>query len=173
MKKLFLSGVLFFIVSYSFAQKDFQWDVIDTISKTKSEIYTDTKLFIAETWNSAQSVIQNDDKEGGVILVKGITKVSTFFQLNPHDYTYKYTVKFFQKEGRFKIVLDEVHCTSALCQMNEWPKVEPTEDYSKKVGGVPTKRLEPMMIELKANLQAIVDAYLIKIKNPSVKANDW
>ena len=54
-----------------FGQQNFQWERTDTISKTKSQLYADTKMFIAEEWKSAQNVIQNDDKETGSILIKG------------------------------------------------------------------------------------------------------
>jgi hypothetical protein len=155
------------------AQSNFHWDVIDSVAKTKAAIYSDTKLFIAETWNSAQNVIQNDDKEGGVILLKGIAKVSSTFQMNVHEYAYGYTVKLYQKEGKFRIVIENVHCESARCAGYEWPKVEPTEDYSQNVGGVPAKKLEPMMLELKAHLQSIVDSYLVKIKKVDAEEGKW
>ncbi len=36
---------------------------------TKTHLYSATKMFIAEFWKSAKDVIQNDDKEAGIILI--------------------------------------------------------------------------------------------------------
>jgi hypothetical protein len=172
MKKII--AIVFVIIPFLvIGQQNFSWDVRDSIAKSKDQIYADTKLFIAQTWNSAQDVIQNDDKENGLILLKGITKVSSTFQMNVHDYTYGYTVKFYQKDGKYRIVLDGVHCEKARCSVYDWPLVEPTEDCSVNVGGVPPKHLKIMMDQLKGNLQAIVDAYVVQIKKTSIVDDKW
>ena len=61
---------------------------IDSVNKTKLQIYTDTKMFIAEYWKSAQNVIQNDDKDAGVILIKGSTTKFCTFMLNTHTFIF-------------------------------------------------------------------------------------
>ena len=79
MKKIILLTLVTFFNS-AFSQTDFKWDKVDSVSKNKGQIYSDTKMFIAEFWKSAQNVIQNDDKEGGMILLKGVSVQSKFFQ---------------------------------------------------------------------------------------------
>lgn len=73
MKKTILLIAGIFIGFASFAQTNFKWEKIDSVAKTKSQLYSDTKMFIAETWKSSKDVIQNDDKEGGVLLIRGIS----------------------------------------------------------------------------------------------------
>jgi hypothetical protein len=73
---------------------NFKWEKMDSVSKTKAQIYTDTKMFISEAWKSAKDVIQNDDKDGGVILVKGISSPKINFMMNAYEYVYKYNVSF-------------------------------------------------------------------------------
>ena len=88
-------------LSMAIGQTNFKWDKIDSIQKNQNELYSITKMYIGETWKSAQSVIQNDDKEGGSILVKGLSVQSLFFQMNDHRWTFSYTVKFLFKDNKY------------------------------------------------------------------------
>ena len=81
MKKIFSILLFTLSVNYLFSQTDFKWEKIDSVPKTKYQIYSDTKMFIAENWKSVQNVIQNDDKEAGLILVKGTTSIDMPFML--------------------------------------------------------------------------------------------
>jgi len=134
---------------------NFKWEKTDSVAKTKSQIYSDTKMFIAEYWKSAQNVIQNDDKEAGVILVKGLCTITTSAWVN--DYTYNVTFK--MKENKYKIILDNVyagkaHLKDALALADEPDNKEQNE-------------------LLKQDLQSIVDSYEEYIKKPSVSNGDW
>jgi hypothetical protein len=173
MKKIISITVFLFLSTISFAQTNFNWSKTDSVQKTKAQIYSDTKMFIAETWKSSKDVIQNDDKDGGMILVKGISIQHSSFQLNDHIYTYAYSVKFLFKENRYKIIIENVHCESATCAGNKWPLVEPTDDTSQNVGGVPSKKLAIMMESLKSELNSIVIGYEKAIKTTSAKNGDW
>jgi hypothetical protein len=174
MKNIILTITAILSFTLGFAQTNFKWEKVDSISKTKAQIYSDTKMFIAEYWKSAQNVIQNDDKEAGMILVKGLYSKDIFFLLNAHNYTYSYTVKFLMKEGKYKIIIENVNCVSATCNGTiKWPLVEPTENTSESIGGVPSKRLAEIMVSLKTDLQGIVDSYEKYIKTPSSSNGDW
>ena len=171
--KSFLTAILLVIFMGGFAQTDFKWDKVDSVAKTKAQIYSDTKMFIAEFWKSAQNVIQNDDKEAGMILVKGVSSQDYTFLLHPHHYKYSYTVKFLMKEGKYKLVIDNLICISATCEGNVWPLIEPTENTTKTVGGMPAAKLTEMMASLKKELQGIVDSYGTYIKTPSATKENW
>jgi len=96
------------------AQSNFEWVKTDSIQKTKEQIYSATKMFIAETWKSSKEVIQNDDKDGGIILLKGKTEINfeeyvsmakmTIF----HDAWYSYNVTFRMKNSKYQIKIDNV-----------------------------------------------------------------
>ena len=103
------------MIACAHAQTDFKWDKVDSVAKIKGQIYSDTKMFIAEFWKSAQNVIQNDDKEGGSILIKGASIQSKYFQMNDHTWTFSYTVKFMMKDNKCRIVIEDVYCQSARC----------------------------------------------------------
>jgi hypothetical protein len=112
----------------SLAQNNFEWVKTDSIQKTKEQIYSATKMFIAETWKSSKEVIQNDDKDGGIILIKGKTEINweqpekvgmtkmTIF----HDSWYSYNVTFRMKNSKYQIKIDNV---------------TPDDDFQNSTGG--------------------------------------
>jgi hypothetical protein len=172
MKKIILFTIMLFSL-FGYSQKDFKWEKIDSIQKSKVELYSDTKMFIAEYWKSAKDVIQNDDKESGMILIKGIVNEDIYFQFNNHTYTYGYNVKFLFRDKKYKIIIDNVYCERAMCGVNEWPLVEPTEDTSESSGYVPAKKLTDLMANLKTDLQKIIDFYESKIKLINSNNEKW
>jgi len=163
----------------SFGQTNFKWDVIsDSLEDNQSQLYSKTKLFIGETWKSAQNVIQNDDKEGGVILVKGLSIQSLYYQMNDHRWTFNYTIKFLMKDNKCRIVIEDVYCSAARVAQYEWPHMPVAETYptSKglKITGVNEERYLTIMTSLKQELQSIVDSYMTAVNKPLVKDNsDW
>lgn len=176
MKRLITNLMALLCVSLTFAQKDFKWDRIDTTTKSKNQIYSDTKLFIAETWKSAQEVIQNDDKDAGIILVKGISIQSKYFQMNDHKWTYSYNVKFLMKDGKYRIMIENVNCLSARCGSYSWPLIEAC-DTCEFPGYMKTslnkERYSELLSSLKVELQSIVDGYEKRIKSLVPSNSDW
>lgn len=173
MKKIFCLSIVFCLVTNVFGQAGFKWEKVDSVAKTKSQIYSDTKLFIAKTWKSAKDVIQNDDKESGVILIKGscVQAFNKNLGFCPMEYVYDYMVTFKIKEGKFKIILDNVHCSSAHggggTQYQSINPIEPSDEIPypfRTWGAISKKRAAEIMINLKSELQAIVDSYLTDIK---------
>lgn len=71
MKNTISTTLLMLWCAVTFGQINFRWEKIDSVAKSKSQIYSDTKMFIAETWKSSKSVIQNDDKENGAVFIEG------------------------------------------------------------------------------------------------------
>jgi hypothetical protein len=178
MKNLFLTAIFSLITIVSFSQDNFKWDKIDSTTKSKDEIYTLTKMYIAETWYSAQNVIQNDDKENGTILIKGVNVQSHTFQLNNHVWNFNYTVKFQFKENKYRIIIDNVHCTYARCAQYDWPLMPVSDTYPTEKGFKLTSLNEiwylKIMGHLKTDLQSIVDGYENYInKNNTTINTDW
>jgi|WetSurMetagenome_2_1015567.scaffolds.fasta_scaffold540464_2 hypothetical protein len=99
MKKIILLICGSLIFAASFGQVNFIWEKTDSIPMTKSQLYSTTKMFIAEFLNSPkEAVILNDDKEAGVIFVKAF--VTTIAEGN-NMYIYDYNVTF--KNERWKV----------------------------------------------------------------------
>jgi hypothetical protein len=103
--KLTIAGVLLGFAMQ--AQGIYTLEKTDSVAKTKDQIYSDTKIFITEYWKSAKEVIQNDDKEQGIIIIKGtcheIARIGTGI-----DVWYSYNVKFLMKDGKYKIILNNL-----------------------------------------------------------------
>lgn len=172
MNKLIISMVFFLSIFTSYAQVDFKWEKIDSVKKTKSQIYSDTKLFIAETWKSAQNVIQNDDKDAGVILVKAVSLKNCVFRLNTHYFTFSYTMKFYMKEGKYKIDIENVRNTSHTCGTYTWENIQPVDNFEGN-NNLSAKKGNEIFSALKSELQSIMDNYEEYIKRPSAANSDW
>lgn len=177
MKKITLFLILLMLANLSYGQVEFKWDVIDSISKPKDLIYSETKMFIAEFWKSAQDVIQNDDKDGGMILIKGESLQSSYFQMHDHNWTFSYTVKFMMRDNKFRIIIENVYCSSARCSDVEWPKMPVGDLYPVEKGmrktGLNEERYLEIMKSLKIELQNIVDRYQVHIKGSNKQKEDW
>lgn len=162
----------------SYGQVNFKWDVIiDSLELNQDQLYSKTKLFIGETWKSAQNVIQNDDKVAGVILVKGLCIENIFFQMNDHRWTFSYNVKFYIKDKKCRIVIDNVYCESARAGQYEWPHLPVADNYPTEKGPKTTGLFKDRYLELmhlvKLDLQSIVDSYVLNSKKPQIIETDW
>lgn len=177
MKNLILFSLIFLLSFVSFSQDNFKWDKINSITKSKDELYTLTKMYIAETWNSAQDVIQNDDKDAGVIVVKGLCIKSQFFQLNNHKWTFSYTIKFQFKDNKYRIIVDNVYCQSARCEQYDWPLMPVADTYPTEKGFRQTSLTEQKYLEimslLKNDLQSIIDGYENYLNTTKGNNSDW
>ena len=177
--KTLLTLTFILIGLVSFGQSNFKWDVItDSLENNKSELYSKTKLFIGETWKSAQDVIQNDDKEAGVILIKGVSVQNLYYQMNDHRWTFNYTIKFMIKDNKCRILIEDVYCSAARVAQYEWPHMPVSDTYPEskglKITGVNEERYLTIMTSLKLELQSIADSYTAAVKKPLVtNDSDW
>jgi len=178
MRKLIL--LLALLPIFAFSQTNFKWEKVDSTNKTKAQLYTDTKLFIAQEWKSAKNVIQNDDKDGGIILIKGIINTSLVVFIHEYDYTYGYTVTFKFKDNKFKIIVDNVYCERAyfVGGHQEVGCIEPCDNCTKIGNGFTSEKfskekIDTMMFILKGQIQSIVDDYIKFIKTENSSNGNW
>lgn len=139
---------------------DFKWEITDLTLKTKSQIYGDTKEFIAETWKSAKDIIQNDDKDNGKILIKCICKVDYGI-----SYYFGYTVKFQMKDKKYRITLDNVYFDNSipdsyLINLEGFTSI--WKDHISK------KKYDIIINDLNEQLNNIVILYQLKMNKPIV-----
>ncbi len=176
MKRIALTSLALFFVNTIFSQSNFKWEKSDSISKTKIEIYSITKLFISEYWKSSQDVIQNDDKEAGIILVKGISNKFTFTSMGAtYAYKYSYNVTFRMKDSKYKFTIENVKCYSTVgSSFDNKLIIEPHEldncPYKEKKFG---EKCNQIMTSLKSELQSISDNYENAIKSAKKTEGDW
>lgn len=79
--------------------------VIDMPGYSKDQIYTATKIWIAENFRSAKAVIENDDKEAGRVIGNSSIKYpcSGFSCVGKHDWTLYFTMRVDMKAQKMKI----------------------------------------------------------------------
>lgn len=79
--------------------------VIDVPGRTKEQIYSATKIWIAETFNSAKAVIEDDDKESGRVIGNGLIQYpcSGFACFAKEDWKLGFTMRVDIKDQKFKI----------------------------------------------------------------------
>jgi Domain of unknown function (DUF4468) with TBP-like fold len=176
MKKSVSIAFVLLMTTTVFCQSNFEWQIKDSVNKTKSEIYSITKQFIGTTWNSAQDVVQNDDKEGGVILVKGLTKSINFVHLGAtYAYTYSYNVTIKMKENKYLFEINNVRFHSTIgSSFDNKLVIEPHEnekcEYSNKKFG---EKCNQLMSSLKLELQEIADTFIKVMSSESISDGDW
>lgn len=180
MRKILL-GALLLLSTLSFGQTDFKWEKVDSIQKSKDQLYTDTKLFISDYWKSSKDVIQNDDREGGVVTIKGIIKVEQKINFTGSaTFYFNFSITYLFKDGKYKVILDNVNCQNDVWFMgniNKTIKPLPISDvnpvgYEFRAGKGELKedKYREAMSNLKTQLQSIMDDYNTYIKKPSIKS---
>jgi hypothetical protein len=84
--------------------------VVEVKGKTKDQIYTATKIWIAENFKSAKSVIELDSKDDGIIIGNGIIKYPCdgFECVAKGDHRVLFTIRIDMKDERFRIVFSNI-----------------------------------------------------------------
>jgi hypothetical protein len=160
------------------AQTNFAWDeIIELDGQSKDQIYSKTKLYVADTWKSANDVIQNDDKEAGLILLKGSTMQNLVYQTLDHKYYFSYTIKLYQKDDKARMTIDNVNCTNVIVTGNyDWAKPPVAdaypEDKGMKLTSMTEKNYLKLMEMLKSDIQLIADKFKSDMVKPLATEND-
>lgn len=171
MKLLSSFCIFLIIISYNLYSQSYYIEKIDSVLLTKAQIYSHTKEFIAKQWVSANDVIQNDDKEGGVIILKCLTYKPLKVFGADYGSTYAYNITFRIKDHKYKIVVDNLHCH----KMGLNTCILPLSDGTcpdKDLSGAPKKLAIKMIDELTSELKSIVSNYEFFVKNNETK-DDW
>jgi len=164
MKRILLLTILIAgLINYSFAQfaakanqkaiieqyKDFYkvegqkvlfTKIIDSIPGTPSEIYTKVISYMAMTYNSANDVIQQQDREAGLVLGKGV------FTLTYNYMTCYHTIRIDIKENRVRVIIiaDKYVYTDPLSYITNYAEINLIDSYpfstNNYFGMVPTQR---------------------------------
>ena len=114
--------------------------VVKIDGASQSDLYVKANEWFVNAFNSANSVIQMQDKESGKIMGKGSIPVTRMGY--PAGYFY-FTVKFTAREGRYKYVITDIYhdekdlkssggamenekpdCSSMLMLKRQWKKLK-------------------------------------------------
>lgn len=181
MRKYFIIMLVFTSVNL-WAQKDFKWDIITESSKTQTQLYVDVKNFINGVWQAAGKNIVQEDEAKGFIFAKGNVQLSVGSRLAPRMYNFEYDVKFYVKDKKYRIIIDNVFCNSAQMTATSYNTVEVPrpavadvypESKGKKLTGMNKKNYEDMVYRLKSEIQTTADSYLKYMSSGVEIDTDW
>ena len=109
--------------------KDFSFNFIDTISyKTKSDFFLLTKVYFTEKFPYATDIIQLEDKEIGIIIVRSSfdwVYKPTYPSFDKIRITYYYLMKIECREGRYRMDMYDIIYTLSDAK-GEFP---PSKEY--------------------------------------------
>jgi hypothetical protein len=157
--------LIFILMSLSSnAQDGFKWDRIDSVPKSKKELFSQTKMFIAEKWRSANHVIQNADEEAGIIVIKATYSNTKTVMVYAATVYFNYTAIFYVKDGKCRIVVENIYSTHTTRAGSTYDVNMPIADKfptekGMKLTNMTKSSYEEMMKELKIDISAIVDGY--------------
>lgn len=161
--------------------QDFKFEKIIDVNKSQTELYAFSKMFVADFWNSAKTVTQNEDDTSFTIQVKALKTMQIKVGMAMYCYyDYVYTVKMQAKDKRCRIQIYDIHCEDAyqdgIGGRQNIPEIQPfngedTEQKTKKMGkGISKKKAAEMMDELKSYYEGIISEYEKSINEGD---DDW
>ena len=83
------------------------------VEATKTELFSFTKMFIADKWQNANNALVNADEEAGVLQVASETQVAVKQGMGLGCiYDYSYNVRFRIKDNKYRVEIYDVRCTT-------------------------------------------------------------
>ena len=105
MKKIIMASLFALVAAVGFGQETLTYtDVVSVEGIPQKELYNRAKIWLAETYNSAQDVIQMDDKEAGILIGHATMKfTSNIFSGSGMTKGYiNYKIKISVKDNKYK-----------------------------------------------------------------------
>lgn len=182
MKKIVLSFTIFVLIPiFSYAQ-DFSrltkndktglvtiTEIVELEGFSKDAIYNKTKLWITQTYKSPQDVLQLDDKESGLIVIKAISEIT------PAYVHYTFTIKI--KDGKIKLETNQIYSDSVIGNANygwgyaeEWIEGK-ANGYKQPKGSL--KRLSKIANSTVDHIYLLYDSLEHSIKEPLYEEEEW
>ena len=103
--------------------------VIQVEGVSKDELYNRAKEWVATVFNSAPDVLKLDNKEGGKMIVKGLTDIYSVYSLYTSKSKCFFTIKIFCKESRFKVIVTDFVLQNYPDEYNYNPKRVPYDKF--------------------------------------------
>ncbi|MBI1342132.1 MAG: DUF4468 domain-containing protein [Terrimonas sp.] len=135
--------------------------IIQADSISKNELYNRAMSWIAETFKSANNVIQLQDKENGKILIKGAIKYDApaFSPGTNYSGNFFFTLSLEFKDGKYKYDIDNVYHQAYLSRYSE--------------GGIYLdKGKKKIRAQAEAEILSLQNSLEIAMKR-EYKLNDW
>lgn len=183
MKRLMLTFTMMIAMILTvFGQEPLTYtEVVHVDSVSKNDLYNRAKFWFATAYNSANDVLQIDNKEEGEIIGKAIMiyNPNVFSGSEQTKGSINYTIKIFVKEGRYKYeITDFIHdpygnqygksSMGLITTDKECPNPKPmAKGWSNKVWDDIKTQIENKMTSLIANLKEGMN------KTTETKNDNW
>lgn len=168
--------LLAFLPVIGMSQDSFQIDSVFTATGTQVELVGKTKIWVAQSFNSYKNVIETEDKEQGLFILKGTLQYSYDYysvkkkQVKKSDEKWtdkaRFTVKIFLKENKAKVVVSDivlVHVIEPLSKNLIPDFITNAENKSKSEsvdqqceGNTDLSKLEGVKSQLKSMINSII-----------------
>lgn len=156
-------------IASAFAQEPVATETKE-VEATKSQLFSFTKMFVADKWQNANNALVNADEEAGVIQVSGETEKGVKQGMGIGCvYDYSYTVRFRIKDNKYRIEIYDVRCTKAeqvgMGSRYDVPLLEYFEGDEPKAKtqsmgkGSNKKQAKQIMDDLRAEFNEIISTY--------------
>jgi hypothetical protein len=149
MKKLLLAIML--LCSITAYSKEYT-EVVTVEGKTADQLYSSAREWFAETFKSAQDVLQMDDPVAGKLIGKGMGSGRHKGMVSV-PFSYEYQVKVFVKDGRYKYTIENIACVTDGVRT-------PYEDYEKAYEKFKNKKKKA---EFFSNILNTIDSDMTKL----------
>lgn len=172
--------VIAFLPLFSQAEQPLEFSkVVQAEGKSADEIYSSVKVWIAENYRSAQDIIQLDDKQGGIIVLKAAHQFNYSTMSAPSfPGPIHYTLKISIKDGRFKVDMDKIYhesTTGPLHYRDGWSLKSLTSREKFKSGvmyGHYNKAWKRAKEDIELNFNSITIALAVAANNKRAEQND-
>jgi len=147
--------------------------VVELEGISKSALYLNAYEWFAKSFNSPKDVIKMQDKDGGVIISKGVIRVYRKGRL--HSGEFNYTMSFYAKPGRYKYEITNIFHHS-----------DPSVEGVKLAGGniknekpdcrkifMPPKQWKDFKNQVHSSILNMITSFNDYMKSSSTKNDDW
>lgn len=184
MKKIFFTFFLFTSVIFAQTPKL----PIDSITKeitysevvkldstfTKDKLFSNAKLWISKTFNSSKSIIDTEDKQEGVIIIKPMFQAyHRALGMDHNSGHIEYTLKIFIKDGKYKYEITDFYHNGRYNNFQTYGNCTKMINTKDKVMGISyQKKYDYYLKQIDEHSNALIND-IKKSMSQSIKNNDW
>lgn len=148
------------------------FEYVGAANGTKDELFSSVKSWIFDTFKSGKSVIQNEDREAGMVICNAYSGGVTFSQYGKaYDAGgFKYNFKISVKDSKYRITITDIKYEKGYMALNSGADI--TEEYPSNWTSFMKKKMKEQWDSIKmqgeSNLKSLVenlDKYLSKSDN--------
>lgn len=171
MKKLITIATLMLTVITVYSQENAikYSGVVNIDSTNKDVLFSRAKRWVAENFNSAQTVIQNEDKDAGSLIMKAGFSYMQVVPLSKFDAFMHYTFSLSFKDGKFKYDLTSFY---PECDNRNYPNMtedlEPNKQFKDAFGKKGWAKTKELIAE---KMPKMVDSLIAYMKTDKTK--EW